>query len=127
MALFTGDDGKVLIGATPLADITAWSLTTKAAAKSYVSSATGGHRKAVVGAKHGAGRIRFLLDPADPITSGFDIGSQVTLLLYLDDTRFYSVPAVIEAIRMNVEIDEGKLVGGEAEFVTSGAWTKPVY
>lgn len=127
MALLTGDDGKVLIGATPLADITAWSLTTRAAAKSYASSATGGYRKSVTGAKHGQGRISFLLDSADPITNDFDVGSQVTLLLYFDDTRFYSVPAVIEALRLNVEIDAGKLVGGDAEFVTSGAWSKPSY
>jgi hypothetical protein len=51
----------------------------------------------------------------------------VTLLLYLDAVRFYSVPALIESIHMQVEIDGGDLVGGQAEFSTSGVWTKPTY
>jgi hypothetical protein len=127
MAIFTGDDGKVLIGGTPLADISAWSLEMRAATKSYASSATGGYRKQVIGSRHGAGTVRFLLDPADPITDKLDKGAAVTLKLYLDDTRFFSVPAIIAAVRLNIEIDEGKLVGGEAEFVTQGEWAKPVY
>jgi hypothetical protein len=127
MALETGDDGKVLIGGTPLADITAWSLETTARGVAYASSTTGGYRKRLPGVKEGRGRIQFKLDVANPLTNQFNEGTAVTLLLYLDATRFYSVPAVIDSIQIEVDIDGGELIGGEAAFSTDGAWTKPAY
>ncbi len=127
MSLETGDDGKVLIGSTPLADITAWSLETTTRSVAYASSATGGYRKRLAGVKEGRGRIQFKLDVANPLTNQFDEGSAVTLLLYLDATRFYSVPAVIDSIQIQVDIDGGELIGGQADFSTDGAWTKPTY
>ncbi len=68
MALETGDDGKILIGAAALADITAWTFKTSASTVSYASSATGGFRRRVVGAKEGRGKIHFKLDLAEPIS-----------------------------------------------------------
>jgi len=127
MPLETGDDGKVLIGGSPLADITAWSLETMVRSIAYASSATGGYRKWLPGVKEGRGKIQFKLDVANPLTNSLNEGSLVTLLLYLDATRFYSVPAIIDSIRVAVDIDGGDLVGGQAEFSTNGAWTKPVY
>jgi hypothetical protein len=34
---------------------------------------------------------------------------------------------VIDSIQMEVDIDGGELIGGQAEFSTNGAWTKPAY
>jgi hypothetical protein len=127
MSLETGDDGKVLIGGTPLADIAAWSLETTTRSVAYASSATGGFRKRLPGVKEGRGRIQFKLDVTSPITNSINEGSAVTLLLYLDATRFYTVPAVIESLQVEVAIDGGQLIGGQAEFSTDGAWTKPTY
>ncbi len=127
MSLETGDDGKVLIGGTPLADITAWSLETTTRAVAYASSTTGGFRKRLPGAKEGRGRIQFKIDVASPLTNQINEGSAVTLLLYLDATRFYTVPAVIDSLQIEVDIDGGALIGGQAEFSTDGAWTKPTY
>ncbi len=127
MPLETGDDGKVLIGGAPLADITAWSLETTTRSVAYASSATGGYRKRLPGVKEGHGRIRFRLDVASPLTNHINEGSAVTLLLYLDATRFYSVPAVLDSLQIEVDIDGGELIGGQADFSTDGAWTKPVY
>ena len=127
MALETGDDGKVMIGGTALADITEWSFETTARSVAYASSATLGYRKRIAGAKEGRGRIAFKLNVDEAITNQFDEGSEVTLRLYLDATRFYTVPAVIDNVAMGVEIDGGALVGGTAAFSTNGAWTKPSY
>jgi hypothetical protein len=127
MSLLTGDNGKVLIGAQAVADVTRWLLRTFAETASYASSATAGFRKTHQGNRQGRGHIEFRLDSANPITGDFEEGSAVTLLLHLDATRFYSVPAVIESLEMNVDIDGGDLVGGKAEFVTNGAWIKPSY
>ena len=127
MSLLTGDNGKVLIGAEAIADVTRWSLRTFVETGTYASSASAGFRKAHQGNRQGRGQIEFRLDPANPITGDFEEGSAVTLLLYLDAARFYSVPAVIESLEMIVNVDGGDLVGGKAEFVTNGAWTKPTY
>jgi hypothetical protein len=127
MSMQTGDDGKVLIGGTELAEITAWTFETTSRGVAYASSATGGYRKRTSGVKEGRGKIEFKLNMADPLTNHLDEGSQVTLLLHVDDTRFYSVPAVIDALKMHVDIDRGELIGGTAEFSTNGAWTKPSY
>lgn len=127
MSTFSGKDGKVLIGGTALADITRWSLRTSAQNSAYASSSTGGYKKRVPGVKDASGSIAFKLNTADPITGDFDEGSAVTLLLYLDGTRFYSVPAVIDALKLEVDIDSGQVVGGVAEFSANGAWTKPSY
>lgn len=127
MSTFSGKSGKILIGAKPLADITRWTLATTAANPSYASSSSGGYRRRVPGVRDGAGRIEFLLDPADPLTGDFDEGDAVTLLLYLDAERCYSVPALIDALELEVDISTGDVVGGVARFSTNGAWTKPTY
>jgi hypothetical protein len=127
MSMQTGDDGKVMIGGVELAEITAWSFETTARSVAYASSATAGYRKRLTGAKEGRGAIAFKLNLTDPLTNYLNEGSQVTLLLYIDSTRFYSVPAVIDSLEMTVDIDRGELIGGKAEFSTNGAWTKPSY
>jgi hypothetical protein len=127
MSLFTGDDGKVQVGGATLADITAWTFQTSAHHHSYASNATAGFRHTICGARHGQGRFAFRLDPASPLTNQFDEGSLVTLKLYLDATRLFTVPAVIESIEMQVDIDGGQVVAGTAQFRTHGAWTKPAY
>ena len=49
------------------------------------------------------------------------------LLLYIDATRFYSVPAIIDSINFEVDIDTGEVVGWTADYSADGAWTKPTY
>lgn len=127
MALETGDDGKVLIGGNPLADVTLWTFRTVAVSRDYASSATSGYRRRVVGARQGGGVIRFQLDLNSPVTGQLEEGSSVTLLLYLDASRNYSVPAVIDVLQLETDINSGKPIGGVAEFSTNGAWTRPSY
>ncbi len=127
MAIFSGKDGKVLAGTTTLAEITQWTFQTRSNNVAYGSSATAGYRRRVAGAKDGRGTIRGKLDPADPLTNAFEEGDTVTLQLYLDASRFYSVPALIDTLQFEVDIDSGDIVGWVAEFSTDGAWTKPNY
>ncbi len=127
MATISGKDGKVMIGAAALAEITDWTFHTTSVNHAYASSSTGGFRRRVAGVKDGSGSIGFKLDPAAPITDDFDEGSAVTLLLYLDATHFYSVPAMIDSIQLAVDISSGDVLGGTAQFSATGAWTKPSY
>lgn len=125
MATISGKDGKVVAGGVELADIVQWSLTTRSHNPAYASSSTGGFKKRIAGVKDGSGAVAFKLDPDDAITDQISEGDAVTLLLYVDATRYYSVPALIDTLRLEVDIDSGDIVGGVAEFSTNGAWTKP--
>jgi hypothetical protein len=127
MSVESGKDGKVMIGAAAIADVTKWTLRTTSNNVAYASSSTGGFRRRVAGVKDGSGTIAFKLDVEDPITDELEEGDAVTLLLYLDDSRHYSVPAVIDALQWEVDIDRGEIIGGTAEFSIDGAWTKPTY
>ncbi len=127
MATISGTNGKVMVGATTLAEITDWTFQSSSNNHAYASSSTGGFRRRIPGVKDGSGNIGFKLDPANPITNNFDEGSSVTLLLYLAATRYYSVPAVIDSIHLAVDISSGDVLGGTAIFSADGAWAKPTY
>lgn len=128
MATKSGKDGKVLIGATPLASITHWSFRTFANNPAHASSATGGVKTRDPGVKDASGEVTFLLDFTDPITDQLEEGALVTLKLYLDATRFYSVPAIIDVIEFaDIDIDDGRTIGGTAKFSGTGPIVKPVY
>lgn len=128
MATKSGKDGQVLIGATPLASITHWSLATRASNPAHASSSTGGYKTRNPGVRDSSGSIHFKLDFDDPLTDQFDEGATVTLLLYLDGTHYYTVPAIIDAIEFDdVDIDRGQTIGGTAYFSGTGPITKPTY
>ncbi len=123
MAIESGKDGKVLIGATPIADITRWEFNKEALTSRYASSSTGGFKKTVPGVKAGSGTIEFKWDgaAASPIVEG----ASATLKLYTNSSEFFSVPAVIRSFRLKVDIDTGEVNAGVAAFESDGAWTEP--
>ena len=127
MAVISGKDGEVKIGANSLADITGWSFNTTSNNPAYASSSTGGYKKRVAGVRDASGNIAFKLNTSNPIGDEFEEGDEVTLLLHVDASNFYSVPAVIDSLSLEVDIDSGDVVGGTAGFSANGAWTNPAF
>ncbi|MHB1033232.1 MAG: hypothetical protein ACYC35_23905 [Pirellulales bacterium] len=125
MATISGKDGKVTSGASDVADITRWTFTKKSNNPAYASSSTAGFKKRLGGIREGSGSIegKFQNNAAPALAEG----DAVTLKLYLDATHFYTVPAVIDAVSVEVDINAGQIVGWSAEFSTNGAWTEPSY
>jgi len=119
----SGKNGQVLISSSPVAEVTKWIFNKESASSRYASSSTGGFKRSLSGVKSGSGAIQFKFDMSagSPIVEG----SSVTLLLYLDSTHFYSVPALIKTFKVEVNIDTGDVIGGVADFDTDGAWTEP--
>jgi hypothetical protein len=113
----------VLIGSAAVAEVTKWMFDKLSVSSRYASSSTGGFKRSLSGVKSGSGAIQFKFD----LSAGSPIveGSAVTLLLYLDATHFYTVPALIKTFKVEVNIDSGEVIGGVADFDTDGAWTEP--
>ena len=120
----SGKSGFVKIGDDPVAEVTKWTFTKQANSSRYASSSSGGFKRSVPGVKSGSGEIEFKFDIAE--ASPLVEGAAVTLLLYLDAAHFYSVPAIVTRLEVEVDIDSGDVIGGSAHFETDGAWTEPV-
>lgn len=125
MTMQSGKDGKVVIGATPIADVVRWTFRNTARSVAYASNKTGQRLRQVPGTRSGGGTIAFQFNPAAPVSEQLAAGSVVTLLLHLDAVRHYELPAVIEALELQVDIDTGALIGGTAQFATDGDWNEP--
>ena len=127
MSMLSGQDGKVIADAVEVANITRWKFDTKSNTVAYASSATSGFRQRLPGVRHGSGTILFVLNAASPVQDQLAEGDEVTLRLYVDADSFYSVPAVIETLSLDVDVDSGDPVDGQFKFATAGAWTSPSF
>jgi hypothetical protein len=127
MATLSGKDGKVFRDAEAIADVTLWKFRSAAKNRAYASSATGGFKRTLPGVKQAGGRFAFLLNTASPQTDQLAAGDAVTLLLQITTDQTFSVPAVIDSVEVDVNIDTAEVVGGVAEFSAAGAWSLPEF
>jgi len=125
MTVKSGKHGKIVIGASDLAEIRNWKFDKSANNKTYASSSTAGHQSTVDGNKSGSVSFDAILDPADPLEDRIKVGDQVTLELHYDDTRKWTVPVRIESMGDEVQIEEGEPPAVSVEATTHGAWTYP--
>lgn len=127
MATLSGKSGSFYVDGGSLADITSWRFTTTADNVAYASSATGGFRRRISGARHGFGNVAFVLNTADPATVRLAPGDQVTLQLNLSPARYYYVPAIVDSVQLTVDLNHREPIRGIAEFATNGAWIEPSF
>jgi hypothetical protein len=127
MATLSGKSGTMFVDGSSLADVTSWRFTTTADNIAYASSATGGFRRRIGGARQGFGNAAFVLNTLDPATVRLVAGDQVTLQLNLDGTRFYYVPAIVDSIQLTVDVNHREPIRGMVDFTTDGAWIEPEF
>jgi hypothetical protein len=125
MSAVSGQYGTVQIGSSEIVECTGWSLNKKASVHTYASCSTGGFKAAVAGTKSCDGSVSGMWDPADQIDDHLEVGSGVSLKLYTTASLFSTVPAVIETLAVEVDLDDGEIVNWEAGFQGNGAWTNP--
>lgn len=128
MAAISGKSGAVVADATSVAEITQWDADKEAALDPYRSSSTSGYQKVVVGGKKMSGSFNFKLSGSSPQIGTSPViveGGSYTLKLYLDGTRYYSVPAVLGVISISVDVNAGSAITGSATFESDGQWTEP--
>ena len=123
--LESGKFGKIIKDGTELCHIRNWTFNKTANVKTYFSSSTAGHQKSTCGPKAGTVNFGAYYDPANPIEDSLKIGDQVTLHLYISQTRFYQVPVTIDNMDDEVQIEDGEIPTVAIESQTNGAWTYP--
>lgn len=117
MATISGKDGQV----NDFDDITGWSINVTSNNSAYASSSTAGWKKRVAGVRDWSGSFSGKFNDVLPVAEG----EEVALTLALDDTDSFSGTAVIDQISLQVDVDNGDVVGFTANFSGSGELTSP--
>lgn len=118
----SGKGGKILVGATPVAEVEEWELDEEANKSQWVSSDTGGFQRTLTGALKWNGSLNSKFDMA--ASSVLVVGAAVALKLYLDSTHFYSGNAAIVTRKTKVDL-KGEVIGGSFTFDGDGALSQP--
>jgi len=125
MAGESGKDGKVLAGATQVAEITGWSLNPTANNPSWGSSSVPGFKQRVAGVRDATGSFDYKYDVSSRVHATLKEGDTVTLNLYFNATDYIIVPAVIDAMTFEVDVSDGEVHGGTCSFSQTAAITYP--
>lgn len=121
----SGKDGFVAVsGTTHCAEVTKWTLSKSIVVTQFGSSESAGYKKAISGIRSATGTIEGKWDSA-AVSALIDGTSTATLLLYLNGTEKYTIPAIISNFTITVDIDNGTPTGFTATFENNGAWTEP--
>ena len=125
MAKISGKNGKILVGNTTLPAIRKWTFDFKSNNPQFATSDAPGHKVSVGGVKSGTVSFEAVLDDGNVIYENYKPGQEVTLKLYENATRFWTVPVRIEGIKGEADINDGGELVVPYEATTNGAWTYP--
>lgn len=124
----SGKGGDCTYGTTPgtqVSELTKWTFNPKTNCPAWASNKSGGFKKRVAGIRDASGSLEGKWDPTNPITSGLQDGAMVTLNLITMAGSQFTVPAIIEGLKVDVDIDSGQPVAWSADFSITGPWTAP--
>lgn len=111
MAVISGKDGTVSFGSS-VTDATGWSLSLTSNNPAYGSSDTSGYKKRVAGVKDWSGSYSGKLNGTTVPT----LGASVTVSFSTDGTTAWSGTAVCDAVNIEVDMDDGDVVGYSVDF-----------
>jgi hypothetical protein len=115
--------GKVTLGSSDFAHITSWRFSKSGNVQTYTSSSGAGHQLTLPGQLSGEVSFDAIYDPADDLYDRIRPNDQVTLLLYVDATRYHSVPCRINDMDDEVNIAEGSPPTIACTAQSHGQWT----
>jgi len=123
MPILSGNDGTVRLAGGELLRVTDWQIEKTSANKSYTANDTGGARKRVPGAKDCCGRLEIKADDASPMP--LCEGECVALELHADGSgeNYYELAAVVDAIRLAVDVGRGTPIAYLVGFSGNGPIT----
>ena len=103
----SGKNGTVEFDGTTILDATSWSITQTSNNPAFGSTDTQGHKTRVGGVKDNTGTFNAKYNGAIPLDAG-DSGDGV---FTVDGTATYTVPIIIDQIALEVDMDDGDVVG----------------
>jgi hypothetical protein len=123
MPVLTGKDGTLRLGGTEVLQLVSWQIEKTAATKAYAANDTRGARGRVAGVKDCAGRLE--IKATDSRKVPLAEGDTVALALHADGSgqNYYGLSAIIDAVRVEVDISEGKPVSYLIRFSGNGPIT----
>jgi hypothetical protein len=123
MPVLTGKDGTLRLGGTEVLQLVSWQIEKTAATKAYAANDTRGARGRVAGVKDCAGRLE--IKATDSRKVPLAEGDTVALALHADGSgqNYYGLSAIIDAVRVEVDISEGKPVAYLIRFSGNGPIT----
>ena len=123
MAVLSGKDGTLYIGAAEITPVSNWRLSITSNNPDYAANDTGGWKKRAAGVRDCSGSFDVKVDDSGncPVAEG----DAATLKLHVDDTgsNYYEVPAIVDRIEVDVDINEGRIVSYAVDFSGNGAIT----
>lgn len=121
MAVISGKDGTLYLDGSEITPVTNWTLVKLSENKDYAANDTGGARKRVSGIKDCRGT--FEVKAADSQNVPCEEGDTATLKLHVDESgdNYYEVPAIIDQIEVDVDINRGEIVAYAIAFSGNGA------
>jgi hypothetical protein len=123
MSLLTGKDGTLRLGGTEVLYLANWQIEKTAAAKTYTANDTGGARARVASARDASGRLEIKATDSGHVPLAE--GDTVALTLHADASgqNYYELSAVIDAVRVEVDISNAKPIAYLIHFSASGPIT----
>jgi hypothetical protein len=113
-------------GGTQISEVKKFSWNPSQETKDYASNKTGGAKKRVSSVRDGSGSLDGVWDPWDPITDHMEPGTEVVLKLQHYTNQFWLVPAIIDDMSFECDIETGDVQTWTANFSLNGPWTIPV-
>jgi len=123
MAVLSGKDGTLYVSDAEVTPVSNWRLSITSNNPDYAANDTGGWKKRTAGVKDCSGSLEVKVE--DSGNCPVEEGDAVTLKLHVDDTgsNYYEVPAIIDKIEVEVDINEGQIVAHAIDFSGNGAIT----
>jgi hypothetical protein len=123
MPVLSGKDGTLRLGGAEVLQLTFWQIEKTAANRAYAANDTGGAKRRVSGAKDCTGRLEVKATDAAKVPVAE--GDVVALALHADASgdNYYELSAIVDSIRVEVDISEGKPVAYGIRFSADGPIT----
>lgn len=124
MAVLSGKNGTLYLGTNEVSPVSNWKLVATSDNPEYAANDTGGWKKRAAGLRDASGS--FEIKAADSQHCPVEEGDAAALKLHVDATgnNYYEVPAIIDKVSVDVDINKGAIVAYVIDFSGNGAMVR---
>ena len=116
-----GNQGKILVGSSTIAELTKWEGTLAKNLVTYTSQDGAPWQKTVTGNKAFSGTITGKYDPDDPIDAVLDTDALVALRLHQNSAKYVDLQARLGDLSFTDDIDGNAIQEWTCTFESDGA------